>query len=61
MALRKNCKSATQAAIGETAEGLHFGGLMDTHAMRQFDHACLASVHPSSAASIHLQRERTVA
>lgn len=56
--MAKQYRSATMAAIHETAEGLHSIGLMDKQTMRQFDETCLTPVRPLSAAEIRALRER---
>ncbi len=56
--MTRQYRSATMAAVHETAEGLHAAGLIDKQTMRQFDEACLTPVRPLLASEIRALRER---
>ena len=56
--MTKQYRSRIMAAIHETAEGLHYAGLIDKRTMREFDEACLTPVRQLSAAEIRALRER---
>lgn len=54
----KRYKSEALAAIHETMEGLHAGGVIDKQTMRRFDDACLTPIRPLKPKEIKAIRER---
>jgi putative transcriptional regulator len=42
--MKKRYRSSLMASIHETAEGLHAIGILDEHAMQEFDEMCLMPV-----------------
>ena len=54
----KRYKSDAMAAIHETMEALHAGGVIDKQTMRRFDDACLTPIRPLRFEEIKAIRER---
>jgi len=60
--MKKKYKSDAMAAIHETMEALHVGGVIDKQTMRRFDNACLTPIRPLKPAEIKaIGRENTSA
>jgi putative transcriptional regulator len=51
-------RTDAMAAIHETMEALHDGGVIDNQTMRRFDAACLTPIPPSTPEETRAARER---
>jgi len=56
--MNKQYRSNIMAAVHETAEDLHDGGLMDKFTMREFDELCLTPIRHFVPEEIRQIRER---
>ncbi len=56
--MNKQYRSSIIAAVHETAEDLHDGGLMDKFTMREFDELCLTPIRHFVPEEIRQIRER---
>ncbi|MGB6690238.1 MAG: DNA-binding transcriptional regulator [Terracidiphilus sp.] len=58
MAKTKQHRSKLMASIHETAEGLHYAGVMDKKTLREFDEMCLTPVQSFAPEQIRALRLR---
>jgi putative transcriptional regulator len=56
--MSKKYRSEAMAAIHETMQALHDGGVIDNQTMRRFDAACLTPVRPLKPEETKAARER---